>query len=195
MSTPNPMVQSYTSKAKAHPLIIAAAVALILFSAVGIGVMTGLIPTANSKSNAVKTAATEESSAPGAASKSEPVTKKAEKAEAAPGCANCGVVQSVRVVEKASEASGLGAIAGGITGAVVGHQIGEGQGKSLATVAAAVGGAMAGNKIEQNMHKTRSINVNVRMEDGATRTVRLDNDPGLLVGDKVKIVDGVLVRR
>ncbi|MBI3776790.1 MAG: glycine zipper 2TM domain-containing protein [Gammaproteobacteria bacterium] len=192
-TTTHPMVRSYTSKVKAHPLIIAAAVALILFSVVGIGVMTGLIPTANSKSNvAAKTATTAEPSAPVAASKSETVTKKA---ELAPVCANCGVVQSVRVVEKASEASGLGAIAGGITGAVVGHQVGEGQGKSLATVVAAVGGAVAGNKIEQNMHKTRSINVNVRMEDGATRTVRLDNDPGLLVGDKVKIVDGALVRR
>jgi len=180
------------SKAKAHPLILAAAVAVILFSAVGIGVMTGLIPTANSKVSNTKSMATAAASAPIVATHSEPVAKKV---EAAPVCPNCGVVQSVRAVEKASEASGLGAIAGGITGAVVGHQIGEGQGKSLATVVAAVGGAVAGNKIEQNMHKSRSINVNVRMDDGTNRTVRMDADPGLLSGDKVKIVDGVLVRR
>ncbi len=191
-STTHPMVQAYTSKAKTHPLIITAAVALILFSVVGIGVMTGLIPTANSKSGNAKPEQTAALSAPTAAVHSEPLAKKV---EATPVCVNCGVVQTVRAVEKAREASGLGAIAGGITGAVVGHQIGEGQGKSLATMVAAVGGAVAGNKIEQNMHKTRSINVNVRMDDGTVRTVRLDADPGLLPGDKVKVVDGVLVRR
>jgi len=191
-STTHPIVQTYTSKAKAHPLIMAAAIAVILFSVVGIGVMTGLIPKANSNTGNAKLAPTAAASAPTAGAHSESVAKKM---EAAPVCGNCGVIQSVRAVEKASEASGLGAIAGGIAGAVVGHQIGEGQGKSLATVVAAVGGAVAGNKIEQNMHKTRSINVNVRMDDGTNRTVRMDTDPGLLAGDKVKIVDGVLARR
>jgi len=183
--TTQQIARIYTDKAKAHPLMIGAAIAVILFSVVGIGVMTGLIPTASSKPDNAKPAAA-------AAVRSESVAKKV---EAAPVCANCGVVQSVRAVEKEREASGLGAIAGGITGAVVGRQIGEGDGKSLATVVAAVGGAVAGNKIEKNMHKTRSINVNVSMEDGTTRTVRLTTDPGLLPGDKVKIVDGVLARR
>ncbi len=185
-STNHSIVQTPVAKAKSHPLIIGAAIAVILFSAVGIGVMTGLIPTANSKSSMAKS----DASTP-AAARGEQVAKNSQ----APVCANCGVVESVRAVEKTNEASGLGAIAGGITGAVVGHQIGEGQGKSLATVAAAVGGAVAGNKIEQNMHKTRTINVNVRMEDGTSRTVRLATDPGVLPGDKVKVVDGTLVRR
>jgi outer membrane lipoprotein SlyB len=191
-STTHPIAHTSTSKAKTHPLMIAAAIAVILFSVVGIGVMTGLIPTANTKSGDAKPALTAAASAPAVATHSEAVAKKV---EAVPVCANCGVVQSVHAVEKANEASGLGAIAGGITGAVVGHQIGEGQGKALATVAAAVGGAVAGNKIEQNMHKTRSVNVNVRMDDGTNRTVRMDTDPGLLPGDKVKVVDGVLTRR
>lgn len=186
------MTPTYISKAKSHPLIVAAAIAVILFSVVGIGVMTGLIPSANSKPGSAKLAPADGASAQTAAAHSESVAKKS---EAAAMCPNCGVVQSVRAVEKASEASGLGAIAGGITGAVVGHQIGEGQGKSLATVAAAVGGAVAGNKIEQNMHKTRTINVNVRMDDGTTQTMQLSTDPGLLPGDKVKVVNGVLARR
>ena len=190
-STSNQVAQTIPSKAKTHPLLIAAAVAVILFSIVGIGVMTGLIPTASTKVANVKTTTATAANATAPIVNAEPIAKKAEP----PVCASCGVVQSVRAVEKANEASGLGAIAGGITGAVVGHQIGEGQGKSLATVVAAVGGAVAGNKIEQNMHKTHSIHVTVRMDDGTTRTVRLDADPGLLPGDKVKVVDGVLTRR
>lgn len=178
----------YANKVKSHPLHVVAAVAVILFSAVGIGVMTGLIPTANSKTANVKTTAVADTAA-------EHAQVNVKKAEVAAACANCGVVQSVQAVEKANEATGLGAVAGGITGAVVGHQIGEGQGKSLATVAAAVGGAFAGNKIEQNMRKSRIINVNVRMDDGTVRTMKLTADPGLLPGDKVKVVDGVLVRR
>ena len=189
MNTPTQQITPvYANKVKSHPLLMVAAVAVILFSAVGIGVMTGLIPTANSKTANVKPAAV-------TATAAEHVQDSVKKAEVAAACANCGVVQSVQAVEKANEATGLGAVAGGITGAVVGHQIGEGQGKSLATVAAAVGGAFAGNKIEQNMHKSRIINVNVRMEDGTARTMKLTADPGLLPGDKVKIVDGVLVRR
>lgn len=187
-TTTQPIVQAYANKAKAHPLIIIAAIAVILFSVIGIGVMTGLIPSANSKSDGDKLAS---ASAAASAAHAESVAKKA---AAEPVCANCGVVQSVRAVEKVNEASGLGAIAGGITGAVVGNQIGEGKGKSLATVAAAVGGAVAGNSIEKNMHKTRTINVNVRMDDGTSQIIRLTADPGLLPGDKVKIVDGALVR-
>lgn len=184
-TTSHPIARTYAGKAKSHPLFIAAAIAVILFSGVGIGVMTGLIPTANSKSGNANPVAMEEAEA------KKTVAQKVER----PVCANCGVVRSVNVVENTRQASGLGAIAGGITGAVVGNQIGEGQGKSLATVAAAVGGAVAGNSIEKNMHKTRSVNVNVSMEDGTTRTVRMATDPGLLPGDKVKVVDGGLARR
>ena len=184
-TTSHSIARTYAEKAKSHPLIIAAAIAVILFSGVGIGVMTGLIPTANSKPGNASLASIEE------ADSKKAVTQKIERSV----CANCGVVRSVRAVENTREASGLGAIAGGITGAVVGNQIGEGQGKSLATVAAAVGGAVAGNSIEKNMHKTRSINVNVSMDDGTTRTVRMATDPGLLPGDKVKVVDGGLARR
>ena len=183
-STTHSIARIYAAKTRSHPLIIAAAIAVILFSGVGIGVMTGLIPTANSKPGTANPVSIEGADAKAVTQKNNP-----------PVCANCGVVRSVRAVENERQASGLGALAGGITGAVVGSQIGEGQGKSLATVAAAVGGAVAGNSIEKNMHKTRTINVNVRMEDGTTRTVQMATDPGLLPGDKVKVVDGGLARR
>ena len=189
-STTQSMARTYAAKARSHPLIIAAAIAVILFSGVGIGVMTGLIPTANSKPGTANPVSIE-----GVDAKEGVNAKAVTQRNNPPVCANCGVVRSVRAVENERQASGLGALAGGITGAVIGNQIGEGQGKSLATVAAAVGGAVAGNSIEKNMNKARTINVNVRMEDGSTRTVQMATDPGLLPGDKVKVVDGGLARR
>src|ERR1700682_4124140 len=42
-------------------------------------------------------------------------------------CTTCGVVESIRYVEKKGEGSGVGAIAGGVLGGVLGHQIGSGR--------------------------------------------------------------------
>lgn len=219
MNTPiSNIPQVYMAKGKTNPIVIAAAVSLILFSVVGIGVMTGLIPTANSKTDpkgattvsapAPKSAgapradskpslakATVAESAPVAASKSARSTDAVDKNSEPLLCEQCGVVQSVRAVQNKGEASGLGAIAGGITGAVVGNRVGEGQGKTLATMVGVVGGAVAGNKIEENMKKTQGVSVTLLMDSGAARTLRLSTDPGVLPGDKVKVVNGALVRR
>lgn len=218
MNTPTSNIpQVYLPKAKTNPIVIAAAASLILFSVVGIGVMTGLIPTANSKTDpkgATSVNAPAAKSAGAARTDSKPSLAKVTAAESAPAvttkpalsteavdkntelplCEQCGVVQSVRAVQNKGEASGLGAIAGGITGAVVGNRVGEGQGKTLATMVGVVGGAVAGNKIEENMKKTQSVSVTLLMDSGTTRTLRLATDPGVLPGDKVKVVNGALVR-
>src|SRR5207302_762845 len=49
-------------------------------------------------------------------------------------CATCGVVDSVRYVEKKGQGSGAGLVAGGIVGGVLGHQIGSGRGNTAATI-------------------------------------------------------------
>src|SRR5439155_1330825 len=56
-------------------------------------------------------------------------------------CATCGVVQSIRHVEKKGEGSGVGMIAGGVVGGLLGHQIGSGRGNTAATIAGAGAGA------------------------------------------------------
>lgn len=202
---------------KTHPVVIGAAVSLIIFSAVGVAVMTGLLPGSQARNEAsiaasptpaaeMPAAAGDQKSHPDAAAVAQPSTEKAaphaarEVAEATPAkkehaaCANCGVVESVNLVEQKGEGSALGVIAGGVAGALLGNQVGQGNGRTVATIAGAAGGAYAGNQIEKNVKKTTHYKIVVRMADGSHKTVSKKTDPGLMAGDKVKIVDGAVVR-
>ncbi len=105
-------------------------------------------------------------------------------------CATCGVVESVRYVEKQGHGSGVGAIAGGVVGGVLGHQIGSGRGNTAATIAGAGVGAYAGNQVEKNAKKKSYYVVSVRLDDGRRQSVTQGSRPGVREGDRVKIVDG-----
>jgi len=115
-----------------------------------------------------------------------------EKKSQAHVCADCGTITAIHAIEQAGEGSGLGAIAGGVAGAVLGHQVGGGTGKDIATIAGAAGGAYAGHQIEKKMKKTVRYDIVVKMENGQHRTVSQKEAPAIAVGDKVKIVDGML---
>lgn len=115
-------------------------------------------------------------------------------APAAAPCGNCGTIDSIRVTEKAGEGSGVGLVAGGVLGGLLGHQIGRGSGNTAATIIGAAGGAYAGHQVEKNVKKASHYEVNVRMDDGAMRTVTYDVEPGFRSGDKVRFIDGKLTR-
>jgi outer membrane lipoprotein SlyB len=105
-------------------------------------------------------------------------------------CTECGVVRSVKYVEKKGKSSGVGAVAGGVLGGVLGHQIGSGRGNTAATIIGAGAGVYAGNEVEKNK-KTRTYwNVAVKMENGTTRNYMYDNKPEFREGDRVKTLDG-----
>jgi outer membrane lipoprotein SlyB len=110
-------------------------------------------------------------------------------------CENCGTVTDVRTVKKEGEGSGAGAVIGGIAGGVLGHQIGSGRGNTAATVVGAGAGAYAGHQVEKNQKSTTSYQVQIKMDDGKTRTFNFANPTSYKAGDKVKIVDGKLVRQ
>ena len=105
-------------------------------------------------------------------------------------CTDCGVVQSIRLVEQAGQASGVGMVAGGVVGGVLGHQIGSGRGNTVATIAGAGVGAYAGNQVEKNAKKTSSWSVAIRMDAGQTRTFTYSAKPAVREGERVKLVDG-----
>ena len=107
-----------------------------------------------------------------------------------PICANCGTVTVVTPIQRDGVGGGGGAIAGGVLGAVVGNQIGNGNGKALATLLGAVGGGFAGNAVEKKMKKETVYEVQVRMEDGSTRT--LEQATPASVGAKVVIEGNTL---
>ena len=110
-------------------------------------------------------------------------------------CNNCGTVVAVNTVKvKDDHPNVVGTIAGGVLGGVLGRQVGGGTGRDLATIAGAVGGAYAGNRIEDRMEKKDVVRVSVKLDSGATSTVDYAQAPGLRVGERVRLVDGVLAR-
>jgi len=67
--------------------------------------------------------------------------------------------------------------------------VGGGNGRKLATVAGAVGGGYAGNEIEKNQKSHTVWVVQVRERDGRLRRFERSADPGLRVGDEVRLTE------
>ena len=100
-------------------------------------------------------------------------------------CLNCGTVTASTPIEREGTGSGAGAVAGGLLGALLGNQVGQGQGKDVATVIGAVGGGIAGNTVEKRMKKQTVFQVQVRLDDGSTRTLEQAEPVG--VGERVRV--------
>lgn len=170
-------------------LVIAAAVAVILLSGVGIAKMMDWLPAASPE------AAAEEAKAVADASAAKTAEEKAAATQKSEVCSSCGVVTDVSPITQAAKPSGLGAVAGAVVGGVLGHQVGGGDGKKVATVAGVVGGAYAGNAIESKTRTTTSYRVRVRFEDGRRDSFNYAQAPNLDVGTPVRVRNGELVPR
>jgi outer membrane lipoprotein SlyB len=194
-----------------HTLFWIAGIAVTVFSAVGIAAVMGWIPTSTSSSSE-KIVAVEPgkpAQAPKRVRDPDRVVARQEARERARDefradarqdakelaqapCAECGVIESVREVETKGEGSGIGVVGGAVVGGVLGHQVGGGRGQDIATVAGAVGGAVAGNEIEKRVKSTKSYEITVRFENGLGRVIHEANTPSWRVGDRVKVVNGVI---
>ena len=168
-------------QAKTHPILIAAGVAVLLFSLLGAAALTGTLPTATPKA--------------GDSAAARPPAAKYK--VAASHCANCGVIETIRAVEVKGRTSGVGAVAGGVAGGVLGNAVGggHGTGNAVLTVGGAAGGAFAGDAIEGQMKKHTEWRVTVRLEDGSVRTLQQAAQPPFAVGDRVRIIDGKSIER
>jgi len=163
-----------------YPLLIIAAISVIIFSAMGAAALAGWLPRAES--------------APQKQSNAQNLQRVADSRDAPATCRECGVVASIAPVEVKGKTNGVGMIAGGVAGALVGNQIGRGNGNALATVGGAAGGAFAGNEVEKHVKKSVRYKIKVRMNDGTYRTTYQKTAPRLAVGDKVRINNGHLSR-
>ena len=198
---------------KINPLIATAAVAVILFSAVGVGVMTGVIPSSKSSTDALSKVEPKAAPAPApdtvrapAAHKTNPAAESrparthvaanepAAKPAAPRLCLECGVIDSIVAQDHKGAGTGLGAVGGAVAGGLIGNQVGSGRGNTAATVIGAVGGAVAGNEVEKRVKSTKDYKVSVRMDDGSYQSFNFDTAPPYATGDKVKVIDGRLVR-
>jgi len=195
-------------KAAAHPIMIIAAVAVILFSSVGIAAIMGWLPSSSANGAANTSAAalapavatTPAALPPGAGNSSYSSSRNGVPAAndrapdyaqpAAASCDSCGVIQGVREVHHRGSGTGVGAAGGAILGGLLGNAVGGGHGRQLATVAGAVGGAVAGNQVEGNMRSSTSYEIVVHMNTGATRTFHQSTLPNWREGDHVRVVNG-----
>jgi outer membrane lipoprotein SlyB len=179
-----------TGFGRTHPLILGAAASVVIVSLMAAASIGGLLPNARSD----KTDMGSEKSAI-AAHRAPHIEFKPASPGGASVCASCGTVESIRKVQLKGEASGLGAVAGGVTGAAVGSQIGRGNGSTAMAILGAAGGALAGNEIEKNIKTSYTYRVTARMDDGSFRTVSMATEPNVSVGGRVRISNGTLVAR
>jgi outer membrane lipoprotein SlyB len=189
-----------------HPLVLAAAICVMLFSLLGSAALMGWLPTSHGDEDSDKlntNPAAELNAKEQPAAKTEqraalPVSKAAPKAPAKRESTRVvlssthGVVDSIREVSQKGEGSGIGAVAGGVAGGVLGHQIGGGHGKDAMTVVGVLGGGLAGHEIEKRVRATKSYVIDVRFDDGSTRSFTRSELPPFNVGDRVRLVDGAL---
>jgi len=165
-----------------HPLIAGPAASVMIVTLIGVVAVKGWLPGGSSpKQGDVRPAEPGGISVPSST------------------CALCGTVESIRTVEIRDEAGGASATAG--AGAAPGGPAGPGAGeqtdggsRGTAVTLLGAGGASAGNEIEKSVKKRYAYRVTVRMDDGSFRTVSLSSPPTLAVGDKVRVVEGRLVR-
>lgn len=168
-------------------MMLIAAIAVIVFSVLGIATMTGLLPSALSGYRP--------EAQPSHDSKS-PSTMHSEhqSAGAAPAlCPECGIVASIRAIESPGQDSLFGAVAGGVVGGLLGSEIGRGRGRSAATVLGAGAGAYAGNEVEKNVNRRTTYQIRVHMSDGRQRAFYQSTPPAFSVGQKVRLAKGRLV--
>lgn len=203
-----------------HPALLVMAISVTAFALIGIGMMTGWIPSSSATPNPAAATVNQETSpaapvaaeVPAAAEKTtaakteaprkHPVHREtvaageresgAQTHRSAPACADCGVVESVNAVEVEGKPTGVGAVIGGVAGALLGNQIGHGNGRTLGTIAGAAGGAYAGHEIEKHERKQLRYDVKVRMDGGSTHVVSSAEKPEWQAGDRVHYRDGTL---
>ena len=99
-----------------------------------------------------------------------------------------GSITSIEPIKERPQGTGTGAVVGGVLGAVVGNQFGHGLGRAAMTGVGAAGGAIAGNNVERN-YKTAVVGyrVNIRLDNGHTRTFQRTSLGNLHVGDRVRV--------
>jgi uncharacterized protein YcfJ len=194
-------------KSRAHPMLIVASTAVVLFSLTATAALMGWIPSSFGRTNDTLASNATMPAAPALAAQTAvqgpPVRMHAmpvvSHARTQPvhhtpvlACQNCGVVESVREITARGDGSGLGMAGGAVVGGLLGNQVGGGRGKQAMTVVGALGGAFAGNQIEKQARATHSYETTVRMTNGASRTISQVAQPEWSDGDHVKIVDGAV---
>ncbi|MBN3821808.1 glycine zipper 2TM domain-containing protein, partial [Paraburkholderia sp. Se-20369] len=84
-------------------------------------------------------------------------------------------------------------VGGAAAGGLLGNQFGGGNGRTAMTILGALGGGLAGNQVEKQVRAETDYQVQVQMQNGATRTFTYHNPPPFGQGQRVRIENGTLV--
>jgi len=117
-----------------------------------------------------------------------------EKPVKARNCAICGTVESIRTVEVRVETEGAGIESGRPIGIPASRQPGRANDNSSTTLFGVAGSLFSGAEGTEDGMRKRVYRVTVRMDDGSYRAVSLSSLPAFAVGDRVRVVEGKLVR-
>jgi len=117
-------------------------------------------------------------------------------------CSECGVVERIDTVDR-DDGIGVGAVAGGVLGGIAGGAIGDKvadedskTGAIAGGVAGAAAGAYAGHKVQEHYNRDKdAYRITLRMDDGSSRTVTQNENPGFSKGSRVRIDNGKVVPR
>ena len=104
-------------------------------------------------------------------------------------CDACGTVTAITASKVKPDGSGAGAVLGAAAGGVAGHQVGGGRGKDVATVLGALAGAYAGNQAEKAVRAETVYTIDIKLDNGSSRSITVKDAGTLAVGSKVR-VDG-----
>jgi len=179
------------AKTSPSPLMWISAIAIVLFSGIGVAAFMGWLPSSYGNQDTDIEAAQAAPAMPAHKAYSSLPNSNQSAANNAI-CAECGVVDSVRTINDAKDTTGIGIVGGAVIGGLLGNQVGGGRGKDAATVAGAVGGAVAGNEVEKRAGSTQHYEITVRFEDGSSRVFHESSPPAWQSGDHVKVIDGTL---
>jgi uncharacterized protein YcfJ len=204
------------TKTRLHPLLAAAAFSLIVLSGVGVAALTGVLPHSRGANEPVIAPEVQKpiehavtmpapagtTAAPVAKPKARHVARAvaprppapAPVAASAPLPGAGGVIESVQQVEQKAENPIAGPIIGGIAGAVLGHQVGHGTGRTVATAVGAGAGILGGKVIEEKVRATKHWETTVRLDDGSTQTISSEVQPGWHAGERVRVLDGQILK-
>lgn len=92
-------------------------------------------------------------------------------------CADCGVVASVNLIKVKGEGGYPNTLGSGVAVALLGSQGGNGR------------------ALEATSRTSNHFEVVLHMQRGTAQTVTYATEPGFKVGDKVQIIDGVLMHK
>lgn len=111
----------------------------------------------------------------------------------APGCPNCGIID---FVNKLGQGPGLNAIAGGVVAGTVAREVirqtPHAQGTIHPNTVGGISGGYGGNMGHPG-HPDNPYQIGITMSDGSQAIIALPDASNLQQGDRIQLIDGVLV--